>query len=160
MNNKIFWVGILIAIVIAVGGYFFPGGKVVQIVQDVVGAAGTRFPNGLTIGTSGTDNVEVAARTCNLGLGNPSVAMTGTSTRWFTCTGITGVVSGDLVFGTLPGIPHGRTLWSNEFTVGAVQASSTAGAVDVQLFYWGQVATSSFSQATTSFQILFFDTSR
>ena len=160
MNNKFLGVALVAILVIAIGAYFFPAGKVVEVFRDVVGAAGSRYPNGITVGTSGTDNVEVAARTCNLGLGNPSVAMTGTSTRWFTCTGITGVVSGDIVFGTLNGIPHGRTLWSNEFSVGAVVASSTAGSVDVQLYYWGQVATSSFAQATTSFQILFFDTSR
>ena len=113
--------------------------------------------SGITVGADGSDINEFIVSTCNLAMGNASVAMTATSSRWFACTGLTGIASGDVVFGALPGIPHGRTLWANEFTVGAVQASSTAGAVDVQLFYWGNVSTSSFAQATTSFKIISID---
>lgn len=37
----------LVAIVIAIGGYFFP-----QVADSVLGAAGTRFPNGVSANTT------------------------------------------------------------------------------------------------------------
>ena len=165
MNKKIYVLTVAVLLVIAIGAYFFPWGRVVTVIQngDNVGAAGTRFPNGITTGANGTDNVEIAARTCNLAIGNPNVAMSASTTRWFSCTGITGVTSTDLVFGMLPGILDSRTNYAGAFSVVAINASSTAGAVDVALFWSGvgnNTSTSSFSQATTSFRVLYFDTTR
>lgn len=164
MNKNIFWVGILIAIVIAVGGYFFPGGKIVQVVQDVVGAVGTRFPNGITIGGSGSDNVEVRSATCNVTVSASWLPITASSTFTGSCA-ITGVVSGDQVWASLPFINPiiaGRQNAGNVeqiFLLGA-QASTTAGQVDFLFKNGGNAATSSIAQATTSVQVLFFDTSR
>jgi len=159
MNQKYISIALVAILVIAVGGYFFPEGKVVEVFKDTFGALGTRYPTGITIGTNGTDNVEVAARTCDLAMGSPLNGFAASTTRWFNCS-ITGITSGDIVFGTLPINPSGSLTQTNYFTVGAVKASSTAGLVDVQLFYAGNVSTSSFAQATTSFQVLFFDTTR
>lgn len=46
MNKTVVYGGILIAIVIAVGGYFFPQ------IQTAFGASGTRFPNGISADTT------------------------------------------------------------------------------------------------------------
>ena len=168
MNNKFFGVALVAILVIAIGAYFFPAGKVVQIITDVkdgiVGAVGTRFPNGLTIGGSGSDNVEIRAATCNLIISSSWLPLTASSTAVASCA-VTGVVSGDQVYATLPFVSPiiaGRQNAGNveQIFLLAAQASSTAGQVDFLLKNGGNAATSSFTQATTSVQILFFDTSR
>lgn len=50
MNNKNLTIGLVIAIIIAVGGYLFP--QVKLGVTGVLGALGTRFPNGLSADTT------------------------------------------------------------------------------------------------------------
>jgi hypothetical protein len=54
-NENFVWVGILIAIVIAVGGIFLPQANIEAIAQKAatylnenLGAVGTRFPNGIS----------------------------------------------------------------------------------------------------------------
>ena len=137
-------------------------GKVVQVITDVkdgiVGAVGTRFPSGLTIGGSGSDNVEVRAGTCTLVVSASRLPVNGSSTVPASCAA-TGVVDGDAVFVTI-GNDGLRAINDKEFFhVANAEASSTAGFITVQLVNYG-AASSSFSVATTSASFLFFDTTR
>ena len=166
MNTKFLGVALVAILVIAVGGYFFPWGRIIYVNQDGdnVGAAGSRYPNGITIGGSGSDNVEVRSATCNVTVSASWLPITASSTFTGSCA-ITGVVSGDQVWASLPFINPiiaGRQNAGNVeqiFLLGA-QASTTAGQVDFLFKNGGNAATSSIAQATTSVQILFFDTSR
>jgi len=101
---------ILIAIVIiAVGGYSFP--RVKTVVTDSLGSVGTRFPNGLavgtiatvtqnkmTIGNSGTAIGNLLFGTCNL-LG-ADASQAASSTKEYVCN-VTGATSGDVVIAQL-----------------------------------------------------------
>ena len=164
-KNSALTVAVLITAIIAIGGYYFP-----QALLNL-GAEGTRFPNGLAVGTStsigyrgilkvGTNGAnlwEVKAATCNL---TTTVLRTSlaTSTLPFNCA-VTGVASGDVVFATLPSDGGSVTDGINK---GGIQlryatASSTAGNIEIGLSNDSGAATSSYSGATTSVQILYID---
>lgn len=76
-NTKSIWAGILIAIILAVGSYFFP--KVKEVTPDELGSVGTRFPNGLVSGSGSivaagdfvadTNTLTVKAATNQVGVG-------------------------------------------------------------------------------------------
>lgn len=52
-NNKFIWVGILIAVVIAIGAYSFPQFQMVTSPEvKILGSEGTRFPSGLAAGAN------------------------------------------------------------------------------------------------------------
>ena len=92
--NKFLTVAVLITLVIAVGGYYFPQ------IDSVLGAVGTRFPHGVTIGntTYSASNLSlVKVGTCSL-VSDNSIAATSTGTG--TCA-TTGSLAGDVVIVSL-----------------------------------------------------------
>jgi hypothetical protein len=121
-NNLSFAVS-LIALVLAIGGYFYP-----QVVQTV-GASGTRFPNGLSADTTSPVAGEVRGTT---------LAVTST-----------GVFTGDVTFNGGAGginVPTSASATSS-LTVGGIQMYSTSSAtrICVRPSIDGTAATSSFS---------------
>lgn len=111
----------LIAIVIAVGGYFFP-----QQVKTALGAVtpGTRFPHGISIGLPSDTPTNVAlikAGTCTL-IGT-DVSQTATTSVPYDCA-IAGIVSGDIV---MLQISTSTRMISGGWVIGAAKASTTAG---------------------------------
>jgi hypothetical protein len=66
-TNGFVWVGILIAIVIAIGGYFFPQ------VQQAFGGTGTRFPNGLSADSTSPSAGQVRGTSLTI-TGNSSIS--------------------------------------------------------------------------------------
>ena len=124
--------------------------------EKMFGAVGSRFPNGLGVGSAtmqigvnkfqasstalftgpviigpdgGTLN-ELKGTTCNLLNADTSIAAS--STGYAYCTGITGLASGDVVLtqlsSTTPVTSRGG--WS----IQAAKASTTAGAIDIMIF--------------------------
>lgn len=53
----------LVAVVIAIGGYFFPNVPVFKEVNETLGAMGTRFPNGLSTNSTSPDVGELQTTT-------------------------------------------------------------------------------------------------
>ena len=156
-NSKVF-VGVLIAVIIAIGGYFFPQ------VQSIVGSdgRGTRFPNGISvnstvspasnglrIGANGSEIVEMKSTTCNAA--TTELPLEATSTDAFTCS-VTGVAAGDQVHVTLPS-DSGSVFGG--FNISYAVASTDTVTFGVQNNTG--VATTSFPLATTSVQVLYFD---
>jgi len=105
MNFKIVYGGILIAIVIAVGGYVFP--QVKQVAIEL--GSGTRFQHGISIGTAtapaangmkigdnGSEFTELKMFSCTSIIG-ANTAQVASTTAPYDCA-VTGVASGDLVF--------------------------------------------------------------
>jgi hypothetical protein len=128
----------LVALITSIGAYYFP--QTTTIVREVaseLGAVGTRFPNGisigtteaqtgkLTVGTSGTAFGPAFTGTCTL-IANYSIAAT--STGNVDCS-VTGVVSGDKVFVSLPA----STTIASQYAVKGVSASTTSGFITVSL---------------------------
>ena len=137
---KFIWGGILVAVVIAIGGYFFP-----QVVEDAFGRVGTAFRNGicvgdssanctptqyaLTIGSNGSTIYELKATTCEL-IGT-NRTHTATSTFAYDCA-ITGLTSSDVVMAqiaTSTDFSDALSGWS----ITAAKASSTSGFITVIL---------------------------
>lgn len=146
-NSKILWGGILIAIVIAIGGYFHPQ------IESIVGAAGTRFPHGITIGlpTSSPSNIsKIITSTCTAA--TTQLPLEASSTDDFTCTA-TGTVAGDNVSISLPA--NGDSTYGG-FVVGYAVASTDT--VTFGITNLTGAATSSFPLATTSVRVRVFST--
>lgn len=115
MNKTFVYGGIMIAIVIAIAGLFFPQ------VQSFVGRVGTQFPHGIVVGsnTFSPSNLSlVKAGTCSI-LANASVAAT--STANFDCA-FTGVRSGDVVVVT----QVSSSTVASQYVIKGANASSTA----------------------------------
>ena len=114
-----------------------------------LGAFGTRFPNGVAVGTNatvdtagdfsvganGTQLAEIIAGSCsliNFGYGT----VLATSTRNYDCA-VTGVTSGDLVFttatNTVPTLLPGGGNQTPPWFISGAAASSTSGYITVSL---------------------------
>lgn len=142
-------------VIIAIGGYFFP--------KYGLGVVGTRFPNGLAVGSgasittagslvigaNGSSLNEVKSTTCNLSTVSGNLPLA-TTTAPFYCA-ITGVASGDQVFVSLPSDA------TSAITLKYATASTTDGYIEVGLAAVNTSATASFSTATTSVQVLYID---
>ena len=172
MNNKNLWVGLLVVLVIAIGGYLYPQ------VKGVFGVAGetnynTTGVTGLKVGTSCGDSFSSTAAngcdtvtkflvgTCNLTQSVPG-SFVASTTGQFMCA-VTGVLSGDNVYVTMPqpyissGNPYLTTVGAigmgNGFIVSSAYASTT-DVIGVDLTNYTGAATSSFRWATTGVQYL------
>lgn len=135
MSNNTLTAGLVIAIVIAIGGYFFP-----QIAQ-LAGAVGTRFPDGisvgttvaatknkLTVGTSGTPMGNIIYGTCTLKFDGTLLA---SSTTMVDCASSSFAV-GDTV--DILGLATSSVAASRTITInGTGSASTTAGFAPVRV---------------------------
>lgn len=141
MSNKWMTVGLIAVAIIAIGGYFYP-----HIVSSL-GATGTRFPNGLavgttasvtqnkmTIGNSGTAIGNLIFGTCSLTLsqGTASFTQTGTTTAAYDCSA-TGVIAGDNVFAQLATSTISTTGVIGGWTIEGVSASTTADSIRINI---------------------------
>lgn len=125
----------LIAIVIAVSGHFFPQA------QELLGASGTRFPNGIAVGTgasvstagtlvigaNGSSISEFKATTCNL-IGTDA-SQPASTTVAYDCA-VTGIASGDVVMAILA---SSTPRFGQGWDIKAAIASTTAGFLTVLL---------------------------
>lgn len=159
-TSNFVWGGILIAIVIAIGGLFFPKAS------QILGVVGTRFPNGISIGTTaatsgsltvgntGTAMAKIISTTCNLGtLGASSIdsSHAASTTKSYDCA-VTGAVSGDRVIAQLASsTPVGN---QGGWMIEASKASTTAGYVSVLLRNNGLAAVPSVTSVGSSTVIL------
>lgn len=140
----------IVALIVAVGGNSQSSG-------GVFGGIGTRFPNGIAVGsgasvsTAGTLNIGssgsgltfIKATTCDL-TGNGAIAAS--SSVSVECA-VTGVVSGDLAFMTLATSSLG--------TISGARASTTAGSVTARLFNWTGAASSVTALGTSTAVLIF-----
>lgn len=171
-NNGIVWVGILIAIVIAVGSSFMPRQNVVIDTQQsqsspVEGAVGSRFPNGISVGSgvgspvqnallvgaNGTNISRINFGFCNIHTGTGITTIAATTTATLDCqagtgtaTALTGVTAGDVCLvmaaTTTPTTVEGLSILG-------VSASSTQGYITLKIFN-GTGATYTWASAATS----------
>lgn len=109
--------------------------------------------DGIHVGPSGANLTQLQVNTCNLTQYTLGSFPASTTAQFF-CA-VTGVVSGDLVFGSLPvgagANLAGYSMPGGGFNLVAAYATST-GQIGVTIANNTGAATSSFSQATTSFQ--------
>lgn len=164
MTNKSLTVGLIAVAIIAIGGYFFPQ------IQSLVGSVGTRFPNGLavgttatvtqnkiTIGNSGTALGNVLFGTCNAQQKSTG-SFAATTSAQFYCA-VTGAASGDNVQVMLPAGAGTNADGAASITGGFVVVSASATSsnfIQFTLDNFTGAATSSFAQATTSVQYTIF----
>lgn len=122
----------LIAIVIAVGGYFFPQ------IQNVLGAStpGTRYPHGITVGNAANSPTNIA----DIKVGTGALIV-GTQTQSASTTApydiaVSGVVSGDLVSSALFATTTGNGAFggSGQWIIIGGKASSTSGFITLTVF--------------------------
>lgn len=115
-NIKLVWGGIMVAIVFAIGGFFLPQVQLPEFSpEDALGATGTRFPNGIAVGSSasvsstGTFNVgstgngisKMIQGSCTATQAEAAAtAFAASSTRAWICS-VTGARSGDKIFASL-----------------------------------------------------------
>ena len=126
--------GALIAIaLIAVGGYYYP-------LSDIFGAVGTRMPNGVAIGSSGTNNRNVIDTTCTL-IVPYAISHTASTTKPYDCA-VSGITSS---FNVVIAQIATSTAYANGLVMGFVvvgaKASTTAGYATVDLFNGAGVTT-------------------
>lgn len=138
-NLQLLWSGVLVAIVIAIGAYFFP--QQAQEAVQLAGSVGTRFPNGLavgstasvtqnklTIGNSGTALGNVISANCAL-IGT-DVSQAASSTVPYDCA-VTNVTSSFRTWAQIATSTPFKTLGG--WDIVASKASTTAGYVTVLL---------------------------
>ena len=143
MNKIIQWVIGAVAVIALILGLV--GNNQSAVSTEILGAAGTRFPNGvsvnsttaptgkgLIIGQNGSENIEMKSGTCTLT--NYSTAGQGidasqaaSSTVVYQCP-VTGVASGDI---TLVQLATSTAMFVNGWSVVGSTASSTAGYINV-----------------------------
>lgn len=84
MSNNNLTIGLLVAIVIAIGGYFYP--QVQPTVQETFGSTGSRFPNGVSANSTSPIAGQLLGTTLAVGTTSPSalgddvLSSTGTTT--------------------------------------------------------------------------------
>ncbi len=113
-TTKFIWVGILIAVIIATGAYFFPKTQIVSTDAEMLGA-GTRFPNGISADRTSPIAGQVRGTTL-LTTGASTFGGTGTFTTTNTAT--------------------------STVVVGCIQTTATSTASPVRLVF-SSIATSS-----------------
>lgn len=164
MSNKSLTVGLIAIAIIAVAGWFFP------LVQQSFGSAGTRFQNGISVGTNtaptarglkvgdnGSEFTELKATTCNL-IGTDG-SQTASTTSAYSCA-VTGVASGDVVMAILssstPAFP--QTGVNPGWMIIGAKASTTAGFVEVLLTnFTGAAAIPSVTSVGSSTNVWYAD---
>ena len=135
MSNKTLTIGLLITVVIAVGGYFFPQMK------GLFGSVGTRFPNGLavgttatvtqnkiTIGNSGTAVGNLLFGTCNL-LGM-DVSQAASTTASYDCA-VTGATAASIVLAQLSTTTQNTSVLN--WAVTSAKGSTTADYITLRV---------------------------
>lgn len=133
----------LVALVIAIGGYYFP-----QAIHALGGVTNYDELDATAIkvgGANGTRLGPIISTTCNLSQSSPG-SHAATSTKEYFCA-VTGVATGDNVNVILP---IGGVAGSYGGFEVATSYATTTGMVGVQLFNFTGAATSSFPFATTS----------
>lgn len=162
--EKFLGLGVLVAIVIAIGAYSFP--KQAGQVAEALGSAGTRFQhgvsintntaptgNGLLVGSNGTEFAGIKTGSCTIWALNNTIAASTTAqvecqsaTNGTLASGLTGVTT-DSVCQLITASSTNTT--SNGLAVLGVSASSTAGSIVAQLsnftgttFTWTAAASS------------------
>lgn len=156
-KDKILGAGVVVAIVLAITGLFFPkvisnlaAPSLVESKTTVLTQLGVT--DGLIVGTSGSGISQLISGTCNLISYTPTLSAT--SSLVYGCAA-TGVQSTDRVFVTAPKSNTG--VGAVGLTIGGIvirgaSASTTSGFIEVELANFTGAATSSFPNATTSIQ--------
>lgn len=62
-NSKSVWVGLIVVVLIAIGGFLYLNNKIQVAESDGYGASGTRFPNGLSADTTSPTTGQVRGTT-------------------------------------------------------------------------------------------------
>lgn len=160
----------LVAVVIAIGGYFYPSASALFGSASPTGPfyysqagfnAGAAFGNRsqsyfdssgkLTVGASGTATTQIISGTCNLAQATPG-SFAASTTAQFLCP-VTGVASGDLVIADLP-VGAGANLNGSGSTglgFAVVSAYATSSNyIGITLANLTGASTSTFPQATTT----------
>lgn len=145
-NSGMAWVAVVIAI-FALGAALFYNPVAEEAAPDS-GAAGSRYPNGITVGKVDQSPTNVAlfrTGTCNAAM---ATTLAATSSAAATCT-VTGVASGDIVSVALPQAGASAAAFGG-FLVSGTKA--TTDTITFSIFNGTGAATSSFPLATTSVQ--------
>lgn len=142
MSNKNLTYGLIVVGIIAIVGVFTPVG---QKVAGLLGVSvdcqqttclenGLRITSGqletdgtLQVGSTGTAQTKQVSATCNP-IADISVAAT--STAYIYCTGVTGVVFGDVLFAQFS---TSTNAIGAQWSILGSRASSTAGVVDIKI---------------------------
>ena len=159
--EKILSVGVLIALVIAIGGYFFP-----QVTGTLNSTFGTRFPDGISIGkgaplptTQGATIIgATGSQISNLVMGtcyirNYAATVAATSSALVDCQGtlsgtvtaLAGVKTGDYVQAVLS-----TTTAATALSIIGATASSTNGYIQLEVFNSSSTAYTWPTSATTT----------
>ena len=140
--------------------------------DETFGAIGTRYPNGLAVGTNevaktgtfrisntGTSFSRINTGFCDIYIASTSIAFGGFETRTVDCGARLGTL-GTPGLGTLPGVTSGDVVFlqrststtaaMNGFTISGVSASSTSGFITLKLTNSSTTPTSILAAATTS----------
>lgn len=98
----------------------------------------------LTIGASGTAQVNQVVTTCSMVANNASV---GSTTQYAYCSGVTGVTSADTIDASFS---TSSTLLNDQWAILGAKASTTAGSIDFRLYnLTGVAASKSMSGVST-----------
>lgn len=140
MTNKNLMIGLVVAILIAIGGYLFPqiqqslGGTTnydsLELSETLTVTGATTLSASLKVGTSGTTMSQILSGTCTLGtLGPASIdaSHAASTTKVYDCP-VTGVVSGDNVIASFS---TSTATIVNGWSIQGAKASSTAGYIEV-----------------------------
>jgi len=126
-SNKSLWIAVVVVAIIAVGGYFFP--QVAQLLN--LGRVGTQMPNGVTIGSSGTNNRNVIDGTCTLIVQAGTQVASTTAPYDCAVTGLTSSFTSTLAqFSTSTAFTTSQAFG---FVIVGSKASTTAGYLTVLL---------------------------
>lgn len=172
MSNKILTIGLLVAVVIAIGGYLFPkvGGMNLfgstscanitclsgglRLVSDAAGDfesdVAAVFNSTFSLGTNGTSLNGIIATTCT---GIVYASLAATTTAPIDCA-VTGTLTTAKV--VVLSLPNERVAAGNALNliVFGAHASSTPGYITAYVTNLLGVATTSYAQATTSMPVL------
>lgn len=153
-SNLTLWVALIAVAIIAVGGYFFPQ------IQTVLGSVGTRFPNGLAVGTTAsvTQNKMTIGNT-GTAIGNyqfgsctligTDVSQAASTTVPYDCA-VTGATSASIVFGLISTSTSRATGGVQSWIISGAKASTTAGYVTFMLTNNGSAVAPSVTSVGSS----------
>lgn len=164
-NSKVnLGIGIgLIAIVIAIGAYFYPQAQTLLggvTNYDTISASGLQVGsncnNGFATCSSTTFANLIGSRTTCVVKADGSI--TATTSGYAYCTGVTGVTSSDNVLAQFATSTANWVLGSDAFNIVSAKASTTAGAIDFLIANWTgkNAAPSAVGQAASTTVIYVF----
>lgn len=133
--------GVIVALVLSILGLFGGSNQTAPVpVPDLnFGRVGTQMPNGVTIGSSGTNNRHVIDTTC--ALAGADIVQTASTTKGYGCA-VTGVTSSfNVVLAQLSTSTPFIPAQGQGFVIVGAKASSTAGQIDVLVFNAAGTAT-------------------